>query len=268
MALTLPSRVAADEPLALELRRFRGHRLAILAHFDVGGGVDASFQHLGRCLESLGYEVVVATTATQRPEQIAPLVEDFATAVIARRNEGYDFQSWRRGIELARRSGWNFDRLILTNGSMHGPLSPLDHILAAMDGHASWGMTESMDLRRHVQSWWLAFGQGSLTHPEFDRYWRRIRPARNKWETILAHELRWSADLALGGPTVPYVSVEDHGCARNPLFFAWRELVRDWHMPFFKRSLLGANYDRIDMTGWREFVHEQAPAFDLGLISA
>ena len=250
------------------MRPFRGHRLAILAHFDSTGGVDSSFQHLGRSMEAVGYAVIVSTTAPTEPEQLAPLVEDFATAVIVRGNEGFDFQSWRRGVEFARRSQWRFDRLILTNGSMHGPLSPIDHILARMDPHASWGMTESMDLTRHVQSWWLAFGTGALTHPEFDRYWARVRPARNKWETILAHELRWSDDLALDGPTAAYVSVEDHGCDRNPLFFAWRELIRDWDMPFFKRSLLGSNYDRIDMTGWREFVNDQSPGFDLGLISA
>jgi lipopolysaccharide biosynthesis protein len=149
---------------------------------------------------------------------------------------------------------------------MYGPLSSLTHILSKMDSHASWGMTESLDLTRHVQSWWLGFGGRVLSHPEFDRYWSRVRPARNKWETILAHELRWSEDLALAGPTAAYVSVEDHGCARNPLFFAWRELIRDWGMPFFKRSLLGPNYDRIDMSSWRQFVQEQAPEFDVGMI--
>ena len=248
------------------LRRFTGHKLAVLAHFDSAGQVDWSFRHLGMGLKAAGYAVVVSTTAPTTPTEVASLVEDFATAVIVRRNEGFDFQSWRRGIEFARRSQWHFDRLILTNGSMYGPLSSMDHILGKMDSHSSWGMTESMDLTRHVQSWWLAFGAGALTHPEFDRYWARVRPARNKWETILAHELRWSRDLALDGPTAAYVSVDDHGCDRNPLFFAWRELISDWDMPFFKRSLLGPNYDRIDMTGWREFVQERATGFEVGSI--
>ena len=77
-----------------------------------------------------------------------------------------------------------------------------------------------------------------------------MRPATNKWGTILVHELRWADDLSLAGPAVPYVRVEDHGCRGNPLFFAWRELIRDWGMPFVERSLFGPNYDRIDMSGW------------------
>ncbi|MEI2619935.1 MAG: rhamnan synthesis F family protein [Candidatus Nanopelagicales bacterium] len=267
LAIRLPRRETRDEPSPVQIRPFRGHRLAILAHFDASGSVDDSFRHLGRTLVGEGYEVVVCTTSPTNPAQFAALVDDFAIAVIVRGNEGYDFQSWRRGIELARRSQWSFDRLILTNGSMHGPLTALDGILSTMDRHSSWGMTESLDLRPHVQSWWLAFGDGVLTHPEFDRYWSRVRPAKNKWETILAHELRWSQDLALDGPTAAYVPVAAHQCRRNPLFFAWRELISDWHMPFFKRSLLGPNYDRIDMHGWRDFIHDQAPSFDLELVS-
>ena len=54
----------------------------------------------------MGYAVMVSTTAPTEPEQLAPLVEDFATAVIVRGNEGFDFQSWRRGVEFARRSRW------------------------------------------------------------------------------------------------------------------------------------------------------------------
>lgn len=267
MAATWPRRSMQDYPSAVHIRPFQGHRLAILAHYDEAGGVDASFAHLGRSLNSEGYAVVVSTTAPARPQEFVDLVEDFAVAAVFRGNEGFDFQSWRRGIELARISQWDFDRLILTNGSMYGPLFSLSPILAAMDKHASWGMTESLDFTRHVQSWWLAFSDPVLTHPEFDRYWSRVRPSRNKWGTILAHELRWSDDLALAGPTAAYVSVEDHGCDRNPLFFAWRELIRDWRMPFFKRSLLGPNYDQIDMSGWPDFVHEQAPGFDLGMVA-
>jgi len=30
---------------------------------------------------------------------------------------------------------------------------------------------------------------------------------------------------------------------------------------------LGPNYDRIDMHGWRDFIHDQAPSFDLELVS-
>lgn len=266
VTVQLPRRTPQDAPSAIHLKPFRGHRLAILAHYDAAGVVDEAFRDLARAFYMEGYEVVVSSTAPMRLETLVPYVEEFAVAAIVRGNEGFDFQSWRRGVELARASRWDFNRLILTNGSMYGPLFPFGDILSKMDKHPSWGMTESLDITRHVQSWWLAFGDAVLSHPEFDRYWSRVRPARNKWGTILAHELRWSTDLALAGPTAAFVSVEDHGSQRNPLFFAWKELIRDFGVPFFKRSLLGPNYDRIDMTGWRDFVVDQAPRFNLDAI--
>jgi hypothetical protein len=94
-----------------------------------------------------------------------------------------------------------------------------------------------------------------------------VRPASNKWGTILAHELRWADELSLAGPAVPYVSVEQHACRGNPLFFAWRELISEFGMPFVKRSLFLQNYDRIDMTGSREFLAANADGFDVSMIS-
>ena len=249
------------------IRDFSGHRLAIVAHYDRTGGVDPAFAQLCLSLNDLDYRVMVATTAPAPLDAFAQRVEDFAFCVVSRGNEGFDFQSWRRGIEVARTDALDFDRIVLTNGSMYGPTGPLDAVLASMDGSGSWGMTESMDFRRHVQSWWLGFGDRVLDHPEFDRYWARVRPATNKWGTILSHELTWAGDLALAGPTRAFVTVEQHGCDRNPLFFAWRELIRDWQMPFVKRSLFDQNYDRIDMTGWQDFLTQHAPGFDQSVIA-
>lgn len=266
LAVRLPRRQLRDQPNDRLTRRFRGHRLAILAHYSIDGQLDRSLIHLGQSLKSLDYDVLLSTTAAAPLDELAELSSSFAFGVVARRNEGFDFQSWRRGLEVVRAHGLQFDRLILTNGSMHGPVAGMERIIGRMDRHGTWGMTESMDLRRHIQSWWLGFGDEVLSHPEFDKYWTRVRPATNKWGTILAHELRWAEDLALAGPAVAYVPVEQHGCAGNPLFFAWRELIRDYDMPFVKRSLFGPNYDRIDMTGWQEFLNSVAPGFDQGII--
>ena len=264
---SLPRRGARDHPSSLMIRPFTGHRLAILAHWSSDGALDRSLIHLGENLRALDYDVLLVTTAPTSIDSLAQASSSFAFGVVTRRNEGYDFQSWRRGLEVARRRGLGFDRLVMTNGSMHGPISPMDHIVAKMDAFGTWGMTESMDFRRHIQSWWLGFGADSLGHPGFDRYWGRVRPATNKWGTILAHELRWADELSLAGPAVPYVSVEQHGCAGNPLFFGWRELIEEFGMPFVKRSLFLQNYDRVDMTGSREFIAANADGFDVSMIA-
>ena len=52
---------------------------------------------------------------------------------------------------------------------------------------------------------------------------------------------------------------------RNPLTFTWQSVVRAG-VPFVKRSLFLANPDRIELRGWREFIREQAPGFDVGVV--
>lgn len=263
-----PSRKVADEPVAVRLRApGRTEPVAIVAHFDPRPEVSDAFVALCRGLSDAGLRVMVVSTSAAQPQDIIGPLEPVADIVMTRRNVGFDFKSWQRGLEHL----WNNDHrphhLVLTNGSMYGPLWSIDDLITNMAEVPIWGMTESLDFRRHLQSWWLGFSGATAASPAFASYWSTIRPATNKWSTITAHELRWSRVLSPRGThPVAIAPVERHGCRRNPLFFAWRELIANCGVPFVKRSLFTHNYDRVDMTGWRGFLSEAAPDFDVDLI--
>lgn len=246
----------------------RGDRLAVLAHWDAEGCFGEPASQSARGLRAAGFEVVVASTAPVDHDAFVAEVGDAAVAVLTRPNVGFDFASWAAGVDVLRGAGARPERLVLLNSSMYGPVSPLDPMLDRLfaTGADVMGATESREFRPHLQSWFLAFSQRAWDSDRFVGYWRHIRPATDKWGTILAHEQRWATDLALPG-TRPAVAVSARtlGSRRNPLTFTWREVLSAG-VPFVKRSLFFDNYDRVDLTGWRDFLASSAPGFDCGII--
>jgi lipopolysaccharide biosynthesis protein len=245
-----------------------GTQLAVLAHWDAQGRFGEPARQTATALRDAGFQVVVVSTAAVDHAEFAAEVGADAIAVVTRPNVGFDFASWAAGLDLLRGAGARPERLVLLNSSMYGPVSPigpmLDRVYAT--GADVMGATESREFRPHLQSWFLAFSRRAWDSEQFVDYWRHVRPATDKWGTIFAHEQRWATDLALPG-TRPAVAVttESLRTRRNPLTFTWREVLQAG-VPFVKRSLFFDNYDRVDLTGWREFLADHAPGFDAGII--
>lgn len=263
----LPVQPADDQPTVATLGPPRGRDTAILAHFDALGEWRPADHFLAQALIDYGFNLIVVSTSSLSASDLADKVPSATTAVIVRRNVGFDFLSWRTGLDYAGRIGALPGRVVLTNTSVFGPLYSLDAVFTRFADTDVWGMVESLDLARHVESWWLGFSPSVVADASFARYWSRIRPARNKWTTILAHELTWASRVSPGTSYSVQASVADHGCQRRPSTFCWRELIADYGVPFLKRSLFGINHDRIDMTGWQDFLRRTAPDYDLNLIA-
>jgi len=245
-----------------------GPRLAVLAHWDAQGRFGESARQTALGLREAGFEVLVASTADVEHADLVADVGDDAVAVLSRPNVGYDFGSWAAGIDALRAADAHPERLVLLNSSMYGPVTPLGAMLDRLwaTGADVMGATESREFRPHLQSWFLAFSQRAWDSERFASYWRRIRPANDKWGTILAHEQRWATDLALPGtPPAVAVSARTLGTRRNPLTFTWREVVLAG-VPFVKRSLFFDNYDHVVLNGWQGFLAEHAPAYDVGIV--
>jgi len=243
-------------------------RLAVLAHWDARGEFAEPARLTMDGLRAAGHDVVVVSTADVDHTAFAESVGAGALGVFTRPNVGFDFASWAAALDALRIQGADPERLVLINSSMYGPLGPPDVMLDRLFGSGAdvMGATESREFRPHLQSYFMAFDREAWRSERFADYWRHVRPATDKWGTILAHEQRWAHDLALPRrPAVAMVTAREVRTNRNPLTFRWREVILAG-VPFVKRSLFFDNYDRIDMTGWREFVAEVAPSFDLGVI--
>lgn len=181
-------------------------RAVVMAHYDQDGVIDAYVVEALRRYRAIAERVVLVSAAADRlPAALAGVVDDF----LIRRNEGYDFCSWRAGIAaLGPRD--RYDELVCVNDSVYGPLFDLspcldDRRVAAAD---LWGMclSDQGTLRRgravacpHIQSWFFAFRRGPLVSEAFDRFWQGVEPLATKNDIIDRYEIGMSEHFARAG---------------------------------------------------------------------
>ena len=138
---------------------------------------------------SAGRERIVLVSTRLAPEQSAGL--DARITVIVRENVGYDFYSFRTGI-LAIEALYAYDELIIANDSVVTiDKGGLGKAFAKMQDVACdvWGMTESYQVSRHLQSYFMVYRKSAFFTQYFDRFWRDVRVLEDKWEIILSYEV-------------------------------------------------------------------------------
>lgn len=180
-------------------------RAVIMAHFDPEGVVDdyvlAALREYRRVADRL---VLVSASTRELPCTGRGLVDEF----IPRDNSGYDFCSWRVGIEsIGSLDG--IDELICVNDSVYGPMADLATVLAdpRVARADAWGMCfsgEGTAARRrpsalHLQSWFVAMRRPVLRSAAFRDFWAGVVPLPTKDEIVDRYELGLSESLRHGG---------------------------------------------------------------------
>lgn len=180
-------------------------RALVFVHYDRDGRFD---DHVIAALlsyrETASRLVVVSTGAVELPASLQTVVDTF----IPRPNIGYDFCSWRAGIESLTAVG-DFDELICVNDSVYGPLFDLKPVLTdrRLAGSDFWGMCLSQQgVRRrgrtacpHVQSWFFAMRKPILQSRAFARFWNAVVPLSSKEEIIDRYEIGLSEHFHQAG---------------------------------------------------------------------
>jgi rhamnosyltransferase len=164
-------------------------RLAIVAHYDEHGLADEYFLHYLRRLSVVARDVVVVSTAALRPEE-EQKIRRIATDVVVRENVGYDFLSWRVGLERIA-TPEIYDEIVICNDSVYGPVQNLSPIFSAMRRAPCevWGMSENLQFAPHLQSYFLVFKKDAILSPFFEDFWRSVSPQASKQEVIFKYEL-------------------------------------------------------------------------------
>ena len=177
----------------------------VLAHHDPAGIVDPHVVHaLGHYRRHADHVTLVSTAARRLPPAAADLVDAF----IPRENVGYDFCSWRAGLD-ALPDRTEFDELVLVNDSVYGPLSDLapafsDPRVADAD---CWGMCLSAQdprsrrtpARPHLQSWFVVFRRVVVESGAFRIFWEGVEPLATKAAIVDRYEVGMSERLAAAG---------------------------------------------------------------------
>jgi Rhamnan synthesis protein F len=203
--------------------------------------------HVPPFLSALAEEGIATTliVAADQPDDVA--VGDLGVAVdglFLRRNSGFDFAAWAhvsRGLDFSRAR-----RFFLINDSVVGPLntkrfSALVSRIGASNAHLV-GLTESLEVRRHFQSYFLAAkGEGV---PALLDVLAEVRAYGDKRAAIVTYELPMlDRFLQAGLRAEALFSASTNG---NATIENWRELIA-LGFPFVKVAAL-----RSAKEGWRE----------------
>ena len=203
----------------------------VFAHFDISNLIDDYVLYYLDALARECTEIVFVTTSSL-DEQSREALHNRSIAFIERSNEGYDFYSYKIGLETLNLD--EFDELILCNDSVYGPISTLQPIIEEMRSASCdfWGMTESYDIARHLQSYFIFFNRDTFLNEAFLSFWDNLDILDNKREIIESYEVGLSRSLVDAGLTFQAVASFEHENQVNRIMRSWKfyfgALLRRW----------------------------------------
>lgn len=247
--------------------------LAVVAHHDPDGLLAPHVRYQLRQLRAVADRLVLVSTGLANSD-----ADDLVDAVVRRPNRGYDFGSWKAGLDAV--DGWaGFDRVILSNDSYVGPLVPAAELLARA-ATGAYGITTSRQAVPHVQSYFAAYDQRALGLPAFQQFWADLPMLQDRTAVIEACELGLARVLAAADvPPSSYFTATPHeervmaariaahhrrpGLAQvagaaayllqpwrdvteSPVLGLWDRVFDDARLPAVKVSLFARNPYRID----------------------
>jgi lipopolysaccharide biosynthesis protein len=250
-------------------------RAILLAHYDRDGIIDpyviAAAKEYRNFTDTL---IVISVSAKTLPNDLSGIVDVF----IPRENTGYDFGSWRAGLQ-ALPDPFDFDEIICVNDSVYGPLFDLAPALESPRVAAAdfWGMTVSEMQTPHVQSWFFAMRSPVIRSEGFYTFWNSCGSDLPKEDIIAQRELGLTQAIRQSGfhiagifdardtPLASPAERRKHSSLGAPLR-TWRHRRKTWPsrapfnpselfyarlwdtgVPFIKRRIFTENYYGLDL---------------------
>ena len=224
-------------------------RAFVVAHYDPAGRVAQHLRGLVAHLASLGRVVFVSTNLATADEQA---LASTGIEVITRPNEGYDFFSWRRGIEaLGELSA--FDALTILNSSfvcLDPPTLTSRFFASASPDVDVLGITSNYEYAAHVQSYWMSFEtRRVLDSPAFAAFWRDMQPVSDRNLVIPRYEVGLSQAMNRAGLRLASAFTPPPGQRppyHNPTHVFWDAVLAQFGI--IKLELLRTNPFRMDLS--------------------
>jgi len=182
-------------------------RLFIFASWDKDCIIDDTVLYYLRALSDVG-DIVFATdcdTIDTELEKVRAMPN--VLHIISGRHGEYDFGSYKRGYEWARKKGIlkNYDWMYIANDSVFGPFRPLKPVLeelesngaectgmAKVHGKETAKMCEQLNLyhwEKHIQSWFVGFRHEIFTTDWFADFLCGVEKQEKKIDIVLKYEV-------------------------------------------------------------------------------
>ena len=178
-----------------------GGRVALFTHFDRRDRLADHVVAYMRELHGLGFSIVFITNSGRLSRNSLNTLQPLCSAVIARRNVGYDFGAICEVLHRLDLPRPETERLLIANDSVYGPLVPIADMMQRVDFEQAdfWGTTESWQYKYHLQSYFLLAGRRALTNPAWQAFWGGVRQVSSKQWVIARYEVGLTQHLLKAG---------------------------------------------------------------------
>lgn len=259
----------------------------VYSHFDVDGDVQAYVIEALKRIKASGLKIVVMSTSPSMSEAGLQAMSEYATTVVLRDNIGYDFGSYKLGIEYLKEIKAKPHQLLITNDSVFGPFQSLKPILKKAKNFDVYGLTDSIDINYHLQSYFLVYGEKVLKSRAFTEFWNSVElfdtnDKSFKQKIINDYEVggsqyflkkKFTLGAAYGFKTLaqsawskfikqidsaqtePGFKVKYFNPGNNTTHFYWRDLIQK-KFPYIKRELVTTNPANQDVHDWPTVIGE------------
>ena len=249
-------------------------KLCIFAHYDANDSIDNYVVFYLERLNSLGYKIVLVSTASKLPDEEINKVSSIVFRVICRTNIGYDFGSWKTGLDSIGYLG-SYNQIVFCNDSVYGPLCDLGTIFEIMDRRCldMWSITDSYEHRYHLQSYFIVCNARLIRSEVFSNFWLNFKYYSNELKKSIIKEYEIGISSIVSrcgfkiGAYIEYfdllVSIANSGIKReeyiervmsshvNPSQVFWKEAILLSNSPFLKVDVVKHNrYAMKEENGW------------------
>lgn len=253
----------------------------VYSHFDADGDVQGYVLEALKRIKASGLKIVVMSTSPRISEDGLKEMARYATTVILRENIGYDFGSYKLGIAYLKEIKAKPNQLLITNDSVYGPFHSLKPILKKAKEFDVYGLTDSIDINYHLQSYFLIYGERVLKSRAFIEFWNRVElfdtnDKSFKQKIINEYEVggsqyflkkKFTLGAAFGFKALaqsawakytheidiaqkePGFKVKYFNPGNNTTHFYWRDLIQK-KFPYIKRELVTTNPANRDIHDW------------------
>ena len=223
--------------------------VCLFSSYDSESIVREGVYHYLRQLKMAGFDTVFISTSNAVSESDLKKLACHCIRIVSRENRGYDFYSWKVGLEIYPQH-CEHAGLLLANDSVHGPLFDFGDIIIRLENIDAdiIGMTDNFRYYPHLQSYFIYCKRPVVLSKEFINFFDQVEVMRFKNAVIRKYEVGFTQILGKQFRLAALYPVEDMldqtaylerpKSGIDPTVQLWKSLISKLKFPFLKRSLL------------------------------
>lgn len=254
------------------IHKFKNKNLCIFAHYDKHDIIDEHVIFYIKSLYAEDFDVIFVSTCENMQVKELNKLRDITSAVIIRKNVGYDFGSYKTGLIQCQDIS-NYNSLIITNDSIFAPILPLASMITSIKNteYDICGMTDNYEISYHIQSYFVYFTKKVITDKKFIDFFNKIEVLENKQDIIEKYEIGLSIFYSDLGFKLGAIGAYDNMKAYhknnilNSTLYFWDILIKENKVPMIKVELIRDNPNKVNISQIEQFIVKNTN-YDFNLI--